>query len=250
MSILDVVKDVCAATGVAIPSTVFSGVTSNRTMAEMMSLANEMAQRIAYDMREWGALKKTTTFVGDGVISPPDSGIWVGTAAFNLPADFNRMLLTSEVWRSSDTIGPMRFISDTNEWMRRRMDSDYESRGEWMIMGGKMHIHPIMPVGTSATFTYLNKNCVDLRAPDGSQNGYGDRFMSDLDRYVLSERVLKLGMIWQWKAQKGSPYAEDMGTYGDALNTEAGADTPAPIFVGRLPLSSNERIAYPWPVYP
>ena len=24
-------------------------------------------------------------------------------------------------------------------------------------------------------------------------------------------------MIWQWKAQKGSPYAEDMGTYGDAL---------------------------------
>ena len=34
---------------------------------------------------------------------------------------------------------------------------------------------------------------------------------------AIDERLLKLGMIWQWKANKGSPYAEDMGTYSDAL---------------------------------
>ena len=38
-------------------------------------------------------------------------------------------------------------------------------------------------------------------------------------------------MIWQWKANKGSPYAEDMGTYSDALVMIAGADSPAPIIM-------------------
>ena len=32
-------------------------------------------------------------------------------------------------------------------------------------------------------------------------------------------------MIWQWKANKGSPYAEDMGTYSDALVMIGGADS-------------------------
>ena len=39
-------------------------------------------------------------------------------------------------------------------------------------------------------------------------------------------------MIWQWKANKGVAYAEDMGSYSDALVNVAGADTPSPIIVG------------------
>ena len=50
--------------------------------------------------------------------------------------------------------------------------------------------------------------------------------MADGDSFVLDERLLKLGMIWQWKANKGSPYAEDMATYGDALVVHGGARQP------------------------
>ena len=57
MTLLAVVKDVCAAVGVALPQSVFSGITGNRTMIEMLSCANEMAQRIAYDTRDWTRLK-------------------------------------------------------------------------------------------------------------------------------------------------------------------------------------------------
>jgi hypothetical protein len=64
-----------------------------------------------------------------------------------------------------------------------------------------------------------------------SGGGYGDQFTNDGDVFRIDERLLKLGMIWQWKANKGSPYAEDMGTYSDALVNIAGADTPAPIIV-------------------
>jgi hypothetical protein len=37
----------------AVPTVVFSNITANRTMQEMLALANEMAQRIAYDTRDW-----------------------------------------------------------------------------------------------------------------------------------------------------------------------------------------------------
>ena len=51
MTLLSVVRDVCAAVGVTLPQSVFSNITGNRTMQEMLSTANEMAQRIAYDQR-------------------------------------------------------------------------------------------------------------------------------------------------------------------------------------------------------
>jgi hypothetical protein len=232
MPLLSVVKDVCAITGVLIPSSVFSGIASNRTMQEMLSLANEMAERIATDTREWTRLKGQMTLTGDGA-----------TTAFDLPADFKRMLLTSKVWRSTTLVGPMRFIPDTDEWMNRRARNYYDSRGEWTMLGGQMLIAPAMEPGVTATFPYLKKNFIQL-----SSGGYGDAFMSDSDSFFLGDRILRLGMIWQWKAQKGSPYSEDLGTYGDALLMLMGNDVPAPIITGRTPVSTNATIAYPWPV--
>jgi hypothetical protein len=231
MTILSVVKDVCLAVGVTVPQSVFTNITGNRTMQEMLSLANEMAQRIAYDFRDWTKFRKTQTFVGDGV-----------AAGFDLPADYKRMLLTGNVWRSTSAQAPMTFIPDTDQWLNRRalawVDQPW---GEWTMLGGQMLIAPTMPVGTSAYFAYMHKNCVTL-----ASGGAGDSFQADGDSFALDERLLKLGMIWQWKANKGAAYAEDMGTYGDALNTIAGRDQPAPIIVGRRPMAAAVQASYPF----
>jgi hypothetical protein len=232
MTILSVVKDVCATAGVLLPQSVFSNITGNRTMQEMLSLANEMAQRIAYDTRDWTDLKKTQVFTGNGV-----------KTAFDLPANYKRMLLTSNVWRSTSALQPMLFIPNTDQWIQRRALNRFSAFGEWTIIGGQMLIWPVMGAGVTATFAYLDKNCVVL-----ASGGVGDSFLADGDTFVLDERVLKLGMIWQWKAQKGSPYAEDMGTYGDALTSAMGRDSPAPTIVGRQPVSAAVSIAYPWPL--
>jgi hypothetical protein len=225
--------------GVLVPPSVFSNLTGNRTMQEMLALANEMAQRIAYDTRDWTMLKATQIYVGDGAwvppypvppdTEPPDTvHVFTGTTAFPLPANYKRMLSTSSVWRTSSTQQPMKFIPDTDQWMHRRARNEAGSAwGEWTIVGGQMHIYSAMPVGVSAYFAYLDKNCIALAG-----GGFGDTFQSDGDSFRLDERLLKLGMIWQWKAQKGSAYAEDMGTYGDALANAMGHDSPAPIIVG------------------
>jgi hypothetical protein len=229
MSLLSVVKDVCEVVGVTLPTSVFSNITGNRTMQEMLTLANEMAQRIAYDTREWNILKSTKRFLGDGT-----------TEAFDMPSDYQRMLLTSNVWRSTTPSVQMRFIPDLDEWVNRRARGYYDNRGEWIIYGGQMHIVPVLGVGASAYFPYLTKNCVTLAA-----GGTGNEFKTDNDSFILGDRIHKLGMIWQWKAQKGSPYAEDMGSYEDALASVAGRDSPAPILLGRRPSSVAITAAYP-----
>ena len=64
MSLLTVVQDVCAVVGVIAPTSVFTNIGANRTMFEMVACANEMAQSIAGDERDWTALYKTQTYVG------------------------------------------------------------------------------------------------------------------------------------------------------------------------------------------
>jgi hypothetical protein len=244
MTLLSVVKDVCAAVGVLIPQSVFSNIAGNRTMQEMLSLADEMAQRIAYDTRDWTLFKKALRCVGgSGLALDPADPLTVGCSVFDLPANYKRMLLTSNVWRSTNTMTPMKFVPDADEWLQRRNRVLYDAYGEWTIVGGRILFAPELTTGITATFNYLDKNCIDLHS-----GGRGDVFMDDLDAFALDERVLKLGMIWQWKAQKGSAYAEDMGTYGDALTYVMGHDQPAPIILGSRPISASNKVAYPWSV--
>lgn len=231
MTILTVVKDVCAAVGVSVPTSVFASITSNRTMQEMSALANEMAQRIAYDTRDWTTLRTIASFTGNGA-----------TWSFNLPANYKRMLLTANVRRNTTSKIPLRFISDLDEWTDRRLNNEVDSRGEWTIANRAMTIFPALAVGETATFPYLDKNCIAL-----ASGGFSDRFVGDDDTFMLDERLLKLGMTWQWKAQKGSPYAEDMGSFSDALATAMGKDGPAPILVGGTPISANVRVTGQWP---
>lgn len=302
MTLLSVVNDVCATVGVHATTTVFANINSNRTMLEMLETANEMAAQIAVDNRDWSKLRKTvgpstlpSPFVGDGV-----------KEAFDLPADYRRMLTTSEVWLSTNTLQPAKFIPDTDEWLQRRVSdassgavawtnltpytrnqivrdaletnsywkcqvshtsaatgtfaadraanptfwsatsAPASSSGEWTIYGGQMHIWPILATGATARFTYLDRNHIEIRNDNGTLAGLGERFTKDIDTFRLDERLLKLGMIWRWKQHKGSPYAEDLGDFSNAMATVMGSDSPAPILIGRMPISAYSRYAYPW----
>jgi hypothetical protein len=137
----------------------------------------------------------------------------------------------------------LRFIPDQDEWTERALGGRADSYGEWIISRKNIYVRPPLAGTDTLVFSYLDKNCVGL-----ASGGAGDVFMSDDDTFALDERVLKLGMIWQWKAQKGASYAEDMGTYGDALAYAMGHDSPAPILLGRKPISASATVAYPWPV--
>lgn len=247
MTVQSVCREVAAFVGVRPPpGSLFVPPEQDRTAWELVQLANEMVQRIAYDTREWTKLRSRAKFDGALIPDPANpTGPLILQTAFNLPADFQRMLKTAQVWRSNWTTGPMEFISDPDDWLRREVQNTPSTCGSWMIEDGKMNFRPGLDVGETATFYYLRNTCVKLVG-----GGFGDRFMVDDDSFVLPERLLKLGMVWQWKAYKGGSYAEDIANYEDALANIQGADKPAPIIVGSMPISSDANIAYWGPTPP
>jgi len=236
MTVQSVVREVCSFIGVRPPQgSVFLSPYVDRTAWEFVQLANEIAQRIAYDTRDWTFLRELCTFTGDGVLTSRP-----------LPANYQRMLLTAQVWKSSNTNAPVTFVSDPDEWLQKEMqNASISPMGEWTIFGGEMHFRPVLAAGETAKFYYMHSNPVKL-----SSGGYGSQFMNDADTFPISERLLKLAMIWQWKCNKGATYAEDLATYEDALAKVAGADKPSPIIVGHMPISSDANIAYWGPTPP
>jgi hypothetical protein len=118
MSLLTVVNDVCAVVGVHQMTAVCANVNSDRTAFEMLALANEMATRMASDSRDWTSLRKTVKLSVAACRRSRDPA--VETQVFNMPADYRRMLTNGNVWRSTNTITPMRFLPDTDEWFQRR----------------------------------------------------------------------------------------------------------------------------------
>lgn len=297
MTLKTVITEVCAFVGVRPPaSSVMVLPSQDRTAWEMVQLANEMAQRIAYDTRDWTTLLRTATFtntfglwatgasyvVGTKVTDPADGASWqvaiahtsgggtfaadrtanpkwwtsVNQIGFLLPANYKRMLLTSNVRSSKQPSQQLDFVSDFDEWIERRLANwTTNAWGEWTMAGGQFLVAPppsgpIIAVppdpskdipAATISWPYLDKNCITL-----ASGSLGDRFASDDDTFVLPERLLKLGMIWQWKAYKGGTYAEDIANYEDALAMVAGADKPSPIIVGRMNLSTA-RQSYPYP---
>jgi hypothetical protein len=229
MTLLSVIKDVCAVVGVQIPTAVMPNIADNRTVQEMVTLANEMAQRIAYDTRDWTMLQRSLTFPCDGT-----------TGHFPLPENFKRLMLNSQVRLLNNPTNKLVFIPTFEQWIEGAYGS-MSSRGEWILFQGNLVVRPIPAAGDTVHSGYIDKDCIKL-----GSGGFGDVFMNDTDTFRLDERLLKLGMIWQWRAQKGAPYAEDMGTYNDALNNVAGRDVPAPIIIGRAPISHSAGFAYPW----
>lgn len=233
MSILSVIKQVCPVIGLTVPDAVFSS--TDREHVELQALANEMAQRIAFDTRDWTRLKVLATITGDG-----------SATSFNLPDDYKRMLKKARIWPSATPYSPLTYYPDSDNWLAMTIQNFQTLTGSWTMIGEKIHIRPALPNLATASFFYISNLIV--KASGGAPK---TEFTSDDDVFRLDERVLKLGMIWQWKANKGQAYAEDMVNYEDALAVSSGADKGSNILtVGTPRISADTEIAFPGVITP
>lgn len=231
MSLLSVCKEVAKVIALDVPDVVASS--TDREIVELFSLANEMAERIAAG-HEWQKLSSIHTLTGDGT-----------TTAFDLPTDYSRMLVKAQVWSSSleTALSP---ITDLDRWLELDVqDFDFVVNA-WTIYGGQMHIKPALSTGVTAKFFY-QKNKI-IQASGGT---YQTEFLADEDVFTIDERLLKLGMIWQWKANKGRAYAEDMENYESHLARLVVRDKGSKMIrIGSVRMPRDTRTAYPQAIEP
>lgn len=179
---------------------------SDQVAVEMADLANEVAADIAKS-HDWRDLTKIETFTGNGV-----------QENFPKPADYDRMVLASSVDDADNWFWGYRAFRSVNEWLQFRNGGyGLVEPGAWIILGGEFRFYPA-PAG-NAVFPYVSRNWA--RSEAGQEK---PQFTADDDEFVLDPRLLTLGLIWRWKAQKGLDYSEDMTNYELALRQAQARD--------------------------
>jgi hypothetical protein len=199
-TILNLIQEACPFIGLSVPSAVFSS--TAREHIELQQIANEMAERIAFDTHDWTKLKVKATLTGDGT-----------SESFFLPEDYRRMLKTSSLWPANNFHCPLYHEPDTDQWLAMETFGFPLATGAWTMIGEEIFIKPIVTNAAEIQFFYLT-NLIVLDALDQFKTS----FTSDDDAFVLDGRLLRLGIIWMWKQLKGFPFEEDLQTYEDALD--------------------------------
>lgn len=233
MTILSVCQQVAPVIGLKIPTAVMAS--TEREHLELAALANEMAERIAFDLSyDWTMLKRVATITGDGLAD-----------GFDLPDDYKRMLKKARIWPSSSPYASLTHYPDSDQWLGMEVQNFQQLIGAWTLIGSQIFVKPVMTLGNTIKFFYIHNQIV--KKADGTpQTG----FLADEDVFVLPERILKLGMTWQWKANKGQQYAEDLSNYEDALSSVIGGDKGSNILtVGRQRYPSAD-MAFPGVIIP
>ncbi len=212
--------------------TAFFGATSKFEL-ELADLINEVATDIC-NSHDWRALTKTATLSGDGTKKD-----------FDLPTDYNRMLVKSDVQDAVNWAWGYCNILDVNEWVYRNAHGFEPYPGGWIILEGQMHFTPAPFNGAAATFPYISTNYAQA-------TGGGDlkpAFTADDDEFLLPERLLTLGLVWRWREQKRMNTTGDVENSTKAFNEYAGRDKGSRIIkVGPARIPGDVGIAHPYPL--
>ena len=227
--ILDAIKSAVLRAEGTVITDAFSS--TDQVSLEMADLANEVAQDIV-STHDWRALTKVHTISG-------------GAESYPLPADYDRMVLGSEIDDGESWFWGYTAFDSVNTWMRYKNGAyPIIDPGGWIIIGGELQFYPA--ARANAQFPYISKNYA--RSEAGIVK---PAFTADDDEFLLSERLLTLGLLWRWKAQKGLDYSEDMANYELALGREQTRDRGA--YVLRTPGRFSARglgLSYTGRAYP
>lgn len=208
------------------PTSIFSS--SEKFEMELADLATETAVSIA-KAHDWQTLTTLATLTGDG-----------SDTAFDLPSDYDRMINDGNVHSATFSTGIFRRAADLDEWIYLQDNLPTGVPGNWIVLGGQMQILPAMASTETARFYYVSNKIIT------GEGGTKVAFTADQDEFLLPERLLTLGLIWRWRAQKRMEYSEDMQNYEIALSEEIKRDKGARILkIGVQRYPANVRLAYP-----
>jgi hypothetical protein len=210
------------------PSTFFSS--QDTFSLEITDLANEVAADLV-KYADWRTLITLQSMQGDGT-----------TIGFNLPSDYDRMPFDQAVGRANWYTWGYVDAPSLNFWRDLVNGLSSPNPGYWLMLDGQMQFQPPIPSGTTAEYYYVSKNIV-LDADAATKKR---AFEQDADTMRIDERLLTLGLIWRWRAQKRLEYAEDMQNYEILAAQLSGTDRGASVLsAGGRRFMPNAGVAYP-----
>lgn len=220
MQILPLVQSACLYIKVERPTALYSS--TERTEQELGDVVNTAAKQILDDYA-WQALLRTATITGDSVLT-----------AFPLPSDYSRMTEDANIWGPNGSWYPSQQVVDFNQWLEIQTYAVETWQPRWAVFGNQINIMP--PVANAAVlyYGYVSNNIVNGTDPTA--------FVQDTDTFVLDDELLKLSIIWNWKAAKGFDFQTDLAKYQERLEKLRFRDKGA-----KQTILSGRYTGYGWP---
>ena len=207
MALSTIIRGVCGKVGIPVPAAIATS--TDPQIVQLLAIANEEVEE-AISRHDWSALRSTAirpvTSVASGVgfVSWPD-----GFARFSVDgAPF-------QVGTRLPLVGP----ASSFDWSTMTTGLRPTTSVSWRRTDGGMQFVGVSS-GDQVQFDYMSDRAILPQMGDPKP-----AFDTDTDTGRISERLIRLGIIWRWKQTKGLEYGEDMSTYERELERAANADT-------------------------
>lgn len=213
-SLLGIAQAVAEELGLPTPSTIIGS--SDRTAVQLLRLINRSGRILA--KKNWAILQVEYTF------STVD-----GTASYDLPSDFERLLDGSlwdrtQYWQLRGPMSPKDWqiyksglIANTTLRSRFRIKADTRVN--------KFFLDPTPTGIDSMVFEYASDQWVKT-----ADNGSGKAaFTADTDLAIIPYELIELDVIWRMLARKGFAYAEEKREAEMQIDRAYAEDGGAPV---------------------
>lgn len=207
MSLLQLIKDACDLLSLARPSVVINS--NDTTIRQLFGLAVVEANELAKDY-DWQALVQEKTFTTVAAAIQTDTPV---------AADFDRFVPESFYNRTTrrKVLGPV----TSRQWQLLQANP----QAGQIVLGyrqrdGVFLLTPTPPAGQTIAYEYVSS----YWAKTADSVTAKAVWTLDTDLTYLSENLIKLGIVWRWRAAKRFGYAEEYDTYIAQKNQEKARD--------------------------
>jgi hypothetical protein len=211
MSLLTLIQKVSLRVGVPKPS---SAVGSNiAAVYQMIELANEEGEELAKQY-QWQALTQEATF---STVATESQGSILTIAG----ADFN-YIVNNTIWNRTlrrPVFGPL----STQQWQQLKAQNFVGPWNQYRLRGNNVLFIPIPAATQTCAFEWFSKNWCQSAGSTGQT-----AWAADTDIGILDEDLMRLGLMWRWKAAKGLDYAQDFDNYKLAVSAASSRDGSKP----------------------
>jgi hypothetical protein len=208
LTLLNLIQETCIRTGVPKPASAIGSF--DKQVQQMVGLANELVEE-TLTRGTWQETIRECVFT---TVAGEVQGTLDSLAVYGLKYILNETIYNRTL--RLPLYGPL----SASEWQALKALPNAGPFYKYRIRQNTLHFNPAGVAGQICAFEYESRYAIV--AEDGLT--YKSQFTKDTDSIVLQEDMMRAGLRWKWKAEKGLAYDEDFRRYETMLNNNLGND--------------------------
>ena len=213
MTILNMIQRLTRGTGIPTPTSIVGN--TDRQVIQLLEIANEEGEELAA-RGNWSAMRFEATFTQKAAA---DQGLL--NSALVTAGDFD-YIFNDTMWNRNTSL-PILGSLNSIDWQTLQAFPVTGPYQQYKIENGRIFFDPVGPNATD-TIAFHYKSLFWSETSGGTGQA---TWVNDDDVGRLDETIMRLGVRWRWRKEKGLEYAEDFKTYErrvlNALNRDGGA---------------------------